>query len=1094
MIEILLGIAGVAWYLSWRRTSDNRKTIERLSADVARLHMAVDHLTEALAAKSREMPEGNDGSARVSPWAKTGNMRADTAAAEAVTSAPSLPSVPDDGSNRDEGTGVAASTAPVPGMPEPSGKAEPTGETVSVEAAYARQTPESMPLPVRDAEQTFATRWATWIGGIALAFGGLLIVRYSIEMGYFGPGMRLFMGATFSVALALASEFIRRRDLRFAALKMPTEHVPAILAGVSVLSGFGVIYAAYALYGFIGASTAVGMMGALGLAALATSLVHGPYFGLFGLAGSYFTPLLVSGAAPNFLALSVFIAVVTTAAFLIERLRPSALLLGGAICGHAIWTVLTALTAADGIWAAFLLTIMTLVATARLEAGTFSALASPSARAEARHAEPLDLAAFAVPLVIGGFLWVEQGGGPAFRVALVMLVMGCLAAAIRHRGYALLAPLAGAAATGIILLWPDSGGAMRVTPVILLEIFQLDLPANAAAGLVPFALGLSALVMVPTFVSLLRGWRNGGGPDFDRGALAFASALSGVCILLAASLRLNGFERTPAFAMIAAGLMGVLACASELLFRRERRISADPASTMEPGPLALVGSAAYAAGAAIALGLAVAFALRETWLVVGFALASGGVALVQRYRPVPLLRSMAASLGMAALARILWAPILSDVGDWPVLNWLAVVYGGPALIFGCGALCLANRRDRALGVLEGLCAFFLTSYLLLAVVQAFFGTDLLQVAAVLIDGPRGPSLGVTTGVFSIGGLMVALLAFLFAWLGRLSGSPTFARAGKIAAIGLVPIAVGGLACLANPLILNRPAFEPMIVNSFLFGHTGLAIALLLLARMAGPNGVVTPMVKRIAGFLGLVGIALLVRHAFHGPTLMSGEFMTLAEAGLYGSMALLLAFGISWRHQHADLQILVALGSVALWGLAWLAAGGGHAPLVGWFLVNNAAVGLALPAILAALLSWWTYGRGPASLDARVYGISAVIGGLIFVLQQVRWLFPGSDWLGQFAVSGDPTRLFGYSLAMIGYGVALLIAGLRFAHRDLRLAALAVIVLAAFKVFLLDLAGLEGLWRAMSFIGLGGSLMGIAYLYRWLMPPERSTVATTSRV
>jgi uncharacterized membrane protein len=77
---------------------------------------------------------------------------------------------------------------------------------------------------------------------------------------------------------------------------------------------------------------------------------------------------------------------------------------------------------------------------------------------------------------------------------------------------------------------------------------------------------------------------------------------------------------------------------------------------------------------------------------------------------------------------------------------------------------------------------------------------------------------------------------------------------------------------------------------------------------------------------------------------------------------------------------------------------------------------------------------------------------------------------------------------MIGYAVALLVAGLRYAHRDLRLAALAVIVLAAFKVFLLDLAGLEGLWRAMSFIGLGGSLMGIAYLYRWLMPPERRAV------
>ncbi len=90
---------------------------------------------------------------------------------------------------------------------------------------------------------------------------------------------------------------------------------------------------------------------------------------------------------------------------------------------------------------------------------------------------------------------------------------------------------------------------------------------------------------------------------------------------------------------------------------------------------------------------------------------------------------MAASLAMAALARILWAPILSDVGDWPVLNWLFVVYGVPALIFGLGAMGLSNRRDRALGVLEGQCALFLSAYLLLTVIQAFFGADLLQVAA-----------------------------------------------------------------------------------------------------------------------------------------------------------------------------------------------------------------------------------------------------------------------------------------------------------------------------------------------------------------------------
>ena len=43
------------------------------------------------------------------------------------------------------------------------------------------------------------------------------------------------------------------------------------------------------------------------------------------------------------------------------------------------------------------------------------------------------------------------------------------------------------------------------------------------------------------------------------------------------------------------------------------------------------------------------------------------------------------------------------------------------------------------------------------------------------------------------------------------------------------------------------------------------------------------------------------------------------------------------------------------------------------------------------------------------------------------------------------------------------------------------------RVFLMDMAGLTGVWRAFSFIGLGLVLVGIGYLYQRLLfrkPPE----------
>lgn len=124
--------------------------------------------------------------------------------------------------------------------------------------------------------------------------------------------------------------------------------------------------------------------------------------------------------------------------------------------------------------------------------------------------------------------------------------------------------------------------------------------------------------------------------------------------------------------------------------------------------MSFIASAGYSVGSAIALGLAIAFAFRETWLVAGFAVASGAVALLTLSRPIPLLRSISSTLATAALVRVLWQPFLTDLGSLPVLNWLLVVYGLPAIAFTVGAWALSGRRDRVLGVLEALAAAFLS--------------------------------------------------------------------------------------------------------------------------------------------------------------------------------------------------------------------------------------------------------------------------------------------------------------------------------------------------------------------------------------------------
>ena len=54
--------------------------------------------------------------------------------------------------------------------------------------------------------------------------------------------------------------------------------------------------------------------------------------------------------------------------------------------------------------------------------------------------------------------------------------------------------------------------------------------------------------------------------------------------------------------------------------------------------------------------------------------------------------------------------------------------------------------------------------------------------------------------------------------------------------------------------------------------------------------------------------------------------------------------------------------------------------------------------------------------------------------------------------------------------------------------AAAVVALTIAKVFLVDMAGLTGIFRALSFIGLGAVLVGIGWLYQRMLFPTSGTV------
>ena len=143
-----------------------------------------------------------------------------------------------------------------------------------------------------------------WVGGIALVFGGFFLMRYSIEQGWFGPGMRVILGGVLALALIAAGEWTRRTEIHTSVTGLPAAQIPSILTAEGMAISYADVYAAYALYDFIGPAVAFML---LGLVALAAALLDGPELAGLGLVGAFVTPLIVSTEQPNCWALYIFI-------------------------------------------------------------------------------------------------------------------------------------------------------------------------------------------------------------------------------------------------------------------------------------------------------------------------------------------------------------------------------------------------------------------------------------------------------------------------------------------------------------------------------------------------------------------------------------------------------------------------------------------------------------------------------------------------------------------------------------------------------------------------------------------------------------------
>jgi uncharacterized membrane protein len=155
---------------------------------------------------------------------------------------------------------------------------------------------------------------------------------------------------------------------------------------------------------------------------------------------------------------------------------------------------------------------------------------------------------------------------------------------------------------------------------------------------------------------------------------------------------------------------------------------------------------------------------------------------------------------------------------------------------------------------------------------------------------------------------------------------------------------------------------------------------------------------------------------------------------------------------------------------------------VGGRYFNLILLGYALPAVLAAALGLVTRGRRPQAYSAT-FAVVAVALALAYFTLEVRRLYHGP--VLTLGPTGDAEQ-YTYSAVWLAFGVALLAAGIFLQSQAVRFASAAVVVLAVFKVFFVDMRDLTGIYQALSFIGLGVVLIGIGWFYQRLLFPRRA--------
>ncbi len=301
--------------------------------------------------------------------------------------------------------------------------------------------------------------------------------------------------------------------------------------------------------------------------------------------------------------------------------------------------------------------------------------------------------------------------------------------------------------------------------------------------------------------------------------------------------------------------------------------------------------------------------------------------------------------------------------------------------------------------------------------------------------------------------------------------------------------------IALALVVARLTFNPWLqsydasLHWSLWTYGGATLCAAVATWIANRNHSIRPWLEGATLHLLVLFLGSEMRYWLYDGDIFAHEY-SFTEATintlLWGALSLTYIVRAKASESLAWLYRLFSWILLALASLSYLSLVTVHNPWWGGSAIGDTAIfNILLPAYGGPVLLAVVASRFP-ELVPRFWSLCVAAGSfLLFTALEIRQLWQGSDMRLSFGITEG--ELYTYSVVGMLYAIAAIIYATGRNNTVLYKAGMALLGLVIAKIFLIDMAGLQGLWRVAAFMGLGLALLGLAWLYRKAQgAPERS--------